>query len=206
MSAATSLTSRLRLGPADHGRRLSLDEYNSAEFEGEGLYELSRGALEVVQVPDEFPHGMIVHHLNMMLHEHHRTHPGQIHRIGSGPEFRLYLPSMLSDRHPDVAVALKATPPNPRGHRPPCLVMEVVSEGKEARERDLIIKRAEYLAYGLLEYWIVDPFERVILVLLRDGAEWVERAARDDQAASGLVLPGFMVRPADVWAAGTPED
>jgi Uma2 family endonuclease len=157
-------------------------------------------------VPDEYPHGMIVHHLNTALYEYHRTHPGLIHRIGGGSEFRLYLPSMLSDRHPDLAVALKATPPNPRGHRPPSLVIEVLSEGREARERDYVLKRAEYLAYGILEYWIVDPFARTIAVLLRDGAEWVERVFRDDQAATGLVLPGFTVQPAAAWAAGTRDE
>ncbi len=108
---------------------------------------------------------------------------------------------MLSDRHPDVAVALTATPPNPRGHRPPSLVIEVVSEGREAHERDYVLKREEYLAYGLPEYWIVDPFERRVTVLLRDGAQWVERVFQGEQAAEGLVLPGFQVRLPELWAA-----
>lgn len=200
-----STIASLNLTLADAGRRLSLDEYEAAEFEGEGLYELSRGVLEVVNVADEYPHGMIVDLLRTLLGDYRRLQPGLIHRIGGGSEFRLLIPTMGSDRHPDMAVALSATPPAARGHRPPSLVMEVVSEGREARHRDYVLKREEYLAYGLLEYWIVDPAERKLTVLLRDGAQWVERVFQDDQSAEGLVLPGFRVRLAELWAAGTQE-
>jgi Uma2 family endonuclease len=196
----------LRLSPADHGRRLDPHEYESAEFDGEGLYELARGVLEVVNVPDEYPHGMIVDCLMTILHAYRRNHPDQIHRIGGGSEFRLVLPAMHSDRHPDVAIALRATIPNPRGQRPPSLVMEVVSEGVEARHRDYVTKRAEYLAYGLAEYWIVDPHDRKLTVLLRDGDQWLERLFQADQSAEGLVLPGFAVNLPDLWSAGTQQE
>ena len=59
-----------RLGPADHGRTLTLEEYEEAEFEGEGAYELSRGVLEVVQTAAEYPHEMIVHFLMAALYEY----------------------------------------------------------------------------------------------------------------------------------------
>jgi Uma2 family endonuclease len=75
----------------------------------------------------------------------------------------------------------------------------VVSEGSEARERDYVTKRAEYLAYGLREYWIVDPEMKCVTVLIRDGDVWVERVYRDDQQARSLVLPGFVVSVLDLW-------
>ena len=40
-----------RIGPADQGRRMSLEEFEHAEAEGERLYELSRGVVTVVDVP-----------------------------------------------------------------------------------------------------------------------------------------------------------
>ena len=49
------------------------------------------------------------------------------------------------------------------------LAIEVVSEGAEARERDLETKRAEYARAGISEYWIVDPQESRITVLTLDG-------------------------------------
>jgi Uma2 family endonuclease len=196
----------LRLTPADNGRRLDPDEYESAEFDGEGLYELARGVLEVVNVPDEYPHGMSVCFLNRLIGRYDDAHPRVIHRWGGGSEFRLFLPGMHSDRHPDLAVVLRGTPPNSRGQRPPSLVIEVVSEGADARRRDYVTKRAEYLAYGLAEYWIVDPFDRKITVFLRDGDAWIERLFHSDQSAQGLVLPGFSVNLPDLWSAGTQQE
>jgi hypothetical protein len=51
--------STLRIGPADHGRTMTLEEFLEAEEEEGYRYELARGVLEVTQVPDE-PHGLIV--------------------------------------------------------------------------------------------------------------------------------------------------
>ena len=65
--------------------------------------------------------------------------------------------------------------------------MEVVSEGAEAHERDYVAKRREYLAFGLREYWIIDPIDRRITVLVRDGDVWIERvssATRSPRASS----------------------
>ena len=36
----------LRIGPADHGRRLKLDEFIAAEFEEGGVYELREESLK----------------------------------------------------------------------------------------------------------------------------------------------------------------
>jgi len=120
-------------------------------------------------------------------------------RAGGAAEFRLWLPGQVSGRNPDVAVVLRNTPKNWRGRRPPALAFEVVSEGSEAHERDNVTKRAEYLAYGLREYWIVDPETKTVTVLVRDGDIWIEQLYRGDQQAVGLVLPGFAVRVSDLW-------
>lgn len=201
-----STAARLLLGPADQGRALTLEEYEDAEFEGEGLYELSRGVLDVVHIAEEYPHGMILDFLMGWLYDYRRTHPDRIHRIGGGSEFRIYLPTMASDRHPDIAVALKATPKDPLGRRPPSLAIEIVSPGAEARRRDYVLKREEYLAYGLLEYWIVDPEERRVTVLLRQDGRWIERVFQGEQAAEGLVLPGLRVPLPELWSSAEDRD
>ena len=59
-----------------------------------------------------------------------------IRRYGGGSEFRLWLPTLISGRNPDVAVVMRNTPRDWRGRRPPSLAFEVVSPGSEARERD----------------------------------------------------------------------
>ena len=51
MATATPTLTALRIGPADHGRRLKLDEFSEAEFEEGWVYELARGVVEVTEVP-----------------------------------------------------------------------------------------------------------------------------------------------------------
>jgi Uma2 family endonuclease len=77
------------------------------------------------------------------------------------------------------------------------LAAEVVSRG--SIQRDYETKREEYLAYGLLEYWIVDPLERKVTVLTRRGDAWDEAVPRDDQIIRSLVLTGIATTVADLW-------
>jgi Uma2 family endonuclease len=83
------------------------------------------------------------------------------------------------------------------------LVMEVV--GERNRPHDLVTKRDEYARAGIAEYWIVDPEEETITVLvLKPGRKtYVEHGvfAKGTRATSKL-LPGFCV---DVTTALTQE-
>jgi Uma2 family endonuclease len=184
---------------------MTLDEFLDADETPGHRYELARGVLEVTEVPND-PHGDIVWFLISAISQHDREHPGLIHRAGEASGFRLWMPGMESGRNPDIAVVLRNAPRDHRGRRVPALAMEVVSEGEEAHRRDYLTKREEYLAYGLFEYWIIDPIERKVTVLTRRGPTWHEQVFAGEQGASGLVLPGFLVRPADLWAAVAAED
>ena len=194
-----------RISPADNGRRMTLDEFEDADFEEGYRYELARGVLEVSEVPND-PHGFIVFNFNCAVSEYHRRHPGRILRFGGAGEFRLRLPVMISGRHPDFAVVVSGASKDRRGRRPPSLVVEVVSEGGEARDRDYLTKKEEYLAFGALEYWIIDPEMRRVTVLIRDGDAWAETVFTENQAASGLVLLGFAVPVADLWVMPPDDD
>ena len=155
----------IQISPADNGRRMTLDEFLEAEVEEGYRYELARGVLEVTQIPGD-DHGQIVWNLYGLIRDYSREHPGVISRCGGGSEYQLLLPGMISGRNPDVAVTLRNTPPDWRGRRPPSIVFEVVSHGSDARERDYVTKRAEYLAYGLREYWIVDPELKCVIFVI----------------------------------------
>jgi Uma2 family endonuclease len=194
-----TVSTPLRAGPADAGRRMTLEEFEEAHFEEGYLYELARGVLEVSDRPGEL-HAVIVWVILRAIASYDRDHPRVIHRAGGGAEYRFRLPAMESGRHPDVAVTLRNTPRDWQGRRPAVLAFEVVSEGRKARERDYVIKRVAYLAYGLREYWIVDPQEKLITVLVRDGDAWREHVYRGDQQAPSLVLPGFAFRVSDLWS------
>ncbi len=43
MATATLPTPTTRIGPTDHGRRMTLDEFIEADFQEGWLYELARG-------------------------------------------------------------------------------------------------------------------------------------------------------------------
>jgi Uma2 family endonuclease len=119
----------IRIGPADHGRKMTLEEFMEADVEEGYRYELARGVLEVIEIPND-SHGEIVWKLVSAVAIHQKEHSGIVHKVGGAGEYRLWLPRMISGRDPDVAVTLWNAPKDRRGRRPPALVMEVVSEGR----------------------------------------------------------------------------
>jgi Uma2 family endonuclease len=186
---------------------MTLQEFLEAIEEPGYRYELARGILEVTEVPND-PHGQVEWNLLAALRDYQREHPGRILRCGGSGSVRLWLPGMVSGRNPDVAVVLRGAPSDQRGRRIPSLAIEVVSVGGEVRDYET--KRQEYLAYGLLEYWIVDPHIRRATVLVRRGDVWDERVFERDQTIESLVLPGFATPVSDLWAdlqdAPEPQD
>jgi Uma2 family endonuclease len=191
-----TVTTPLRIGPADRGRALTLDEFLDADIEEGYRYELARGVLEVNQVAND-PHRQVVCNLYDSVGHYRRLNPGRILAFGGGSEFQFIIPGLASGRNPDLAVVLRGAPKDWRGRRRPFLAAEVVSRGSVAR--DYVTKREEYLAYGLDEYWIVDPLERKVTVLTRRGDTWSEAVFRDDQVIASLVLPGFATTVAELW-------
>jgi Uma2 family endonuclease len=200
---AMTVATPLRIGPADHGRRMTLEEFREAEELDGFRYELARGVLEVSEVPND-PHGVVVSNLYDAIGGYRRAHPGVILRYGGGNEFRFWLPHMVSGRNPDLGVVLRGAPKDWRGRRLPALAAEVVSQG--SIKRDYEVKREEYLAYGLLEYWIVDPLKRIVTVLTRHGDAWSEAVFRDEQVIVSLILPGFATTVAELWVDSDDDD
>ena len=83
------------------------------------------------------------------------------------------------------------------------LAVEIVSPGDTSRERDLVTKPAEYARAGIAEYWIVDPEQQRITVLTLDGTFYREHGSfAAGQRATSVLLQGFEVAVADVFAAG----
>jgi Uma2 family endonuclease len=185
-----------RIGPADHGRKMTIEEFLEAEEEPGYRYELARGVLEVTQVPND-PHGQVVCNVARVIGRYDDTNPGVILRFGGGNEFQLILNEMGSGRNPDYCVVLEGAPSDYRGRRIPVLSVEVVSE--DSVDRDYRAKREEYLAYGLLEYWIIDLKLRKMTLLVRHGDTWVERPCVEGQPIPSLVLPGLTATVADLW-------
>ena len=103
-------------------------------------------------------------------------------------------------RQPDV-VFLNAKNEAKRGNRfwrGADLVMEVVSEDDPSR--DYVAKRAEYARAGIREYWIVDPSNRSITLLVLKGKTYSERGVfRDGEQVASVALPGWVLPVSPVF-------
>ena len=132
-------------------------------------YEVLDGALLVTPLPGS-PHQRATVNLTVALQHHCRTHAlGFV--VAPGP-----VPHGDSELQPDIAVVLDPTLPFDAAwssHPPPSLVVEVLSGS--TRRRDVGIKRAAYLHWGIAEYWIVEPRARSVTVV-RPGREDQEEA------------------------------
>src|SRR5437660_5834201 len=96
MTAMATITRR-RIGPADHGQRMTLEEFIEADFEEGWLYELARGVIDVTEVPGPH-HGRIVDRITSLFVLYRIAHPGRIDYRAGGGECRIRLPGMQSDR------------------------------------------------------------------------------------------------------------
>jgi len=84
----------------------------------------------------------------------------------------------------------------------PDLTMEVVSP--DDWRRDWITKRKEYEAYGVREYWIIDPEKRKVEVNVLDDIGAYRRLEPHDGAWPSTVLAGFYLREDWLWSERPP--
>lgn len=194
----------VRIGPADHGQRMTLDEFEPAEVMEGYHYELGRGEIVVTDVPRP-NHLRVLTAIRRQFAAYDLAHPGVLDTIAGGGECKILLEAQQSERHPDLAVYMTPAPVEGNavwGLWIPEVVVEVVSPGSEAR--DYQEKREEYLAFGVKEYWIVDPGKRSILVLRRNRGRWVEQRFGPSGTIESPLLPGFQFGCGSVFeAAGT---
>jgi Uma2 family endonuclease len=132
-------------------------------------YEILEGELYITPSPMT-RHQLIAFRLSHVFMAYLETHP-----IGTG----LAAPCdvILSETdvvQPDLFVVLhggiaRITDKNVQG--PPDLVVEILSPGTSARDRDLKRKRYEY--FRVREYWLVDPDANSIETLTLQGDRFV---------------------------------
>ncbi|MDR1727244.1 MAG: Uma2 family endonuclease [Acidobacteriota bacterium] len=85
----------------------------------------------------------------------------------------------------------------------PDLVVEVLSPSTETHDR--MVKFALYRAYGVREYWVVDPKRRFVEVNLLENGKYIKEVYGDKDVIDVAVLPGLAVNLTEVFPEG-PED
>ena len=189
-----------RVGPADHGRPMSLEEFDRAEGQEGYRYELSRGVITVTDVPG-LEHQAQVEATRDQLSAYKASHRDQVYRVVEGGSAKILLWDLQSERHPDLFL-YKSRPADREdvwSTWVPDLVVEVVSQS--SRHRDYEQKPEEYLRFGVREYWIIDFQKREMVVLRRRGARWVRKAVKERDVYEPKLLPGLRFDLASVFAA-----
>ena len=165
-------------------------------LEADRRIELVRGCIEVLPMPNEL-HQMIVQWLAQQLIVWNQV--AKAGKVLTGP-----VPMKLPNgdiREPDVLMAPKAASmPKPAYPALAFFVVEIVSQGSEARRRYLVDKRADYANAGIPEYWIIDPLEKTVTVLKLSGATYLEQGVfHENDVAKAATLPGFSIDCKAMW-------
>lgn len=191
----------VKLGPADHGRPMSLEEFYAGDYQEGYQYELIDGKLYVSPLPD-LPFGRVEHWIFTKLFRYADDHP-QILNFVYG-KCRVFVPDRpgVTNPEPDVT-AYKDFPLDLPIDEvrwqdvSPVLVVEVLSE--DDPDKDLVRNVELYgLVPSIKEYWIFDAREDIehprLLVYRRGrGRKWRSLTVEPDETYTTLLLPGFEV-------------
>ena len=163
---------------------------------GRHRIEFTDGRIEELPMPTS-THQAVLLFLYRLLHDYLRPRGGVA--MVSGLRMRIREGKF---REPDVLMLQDRSDPRyqDRYWLGADLVAEVVSP--DDPDRDLVEKRIDYAEAGIPEYWIVDPRNETITVLVLDGNAYVEHGVhgRGGTATSPL-LEGFATDVAAVFDA-----
>jgi Uma2 family endonuclease len=165
------------------------------ELPRERRVELVRGEL-VDMAPVSIDHGDTVGLLQELIGPYVRSR--KLGRVG--PEIGFVLarnPDIV--RAPDIAFvrAERLTQRKPKGfyEGPPDLAVEVLSPDDTASEVQQKVQ--DYLLHGTRLVWVVDPHSKTVTAYQPSGEAHVYSG--DEAVPGGEVLPGFSLRPADLF-------
>lgn len=196
-------TSTRPFGPESNGILMRPLEFDRARFVEGWSYELINGVLVVAALPSENevdPN----EELGYLLRSYKEYHPEGAALDATLPEriVRTGRNRRRADRLIWAGLGRK-----PKRRETPTIVAEFVSGRKRDRERDYEVKRAEYMAIRVKEYWIIDRFERSMTVFFRSGGRTKKRVLREDEVYRTDLLPGFELPLARLLAlANWPEE
>jgi Uma2 family endonuclease len=187
------------LGPADHGRPMSLEDFESYAAEEGYRYELIDGRVYVSPQPD-MPQNSIEVWLHQQLFLYSMARPDVINYLTT--KARIFVPGRKRTTCPEPDLAAYHDFPTHLSIRQrrwqdhtPILVAEIVSD--DDPDKDLVRNVELYLQVpSIREYWVIDPREDAdrptLLVYRRRGRRWqrtIEVAAGATYATR--LLPGF---------------
>lgn len=179
---------------------LTFEDYLTYDDGSENRYELVDGEL-VAMSPPAMEHFLIAKFLEQALDSEVKRlqHPWICFResgIRTG---------LRKSRITDVAMVTLEQAQELKGRSvifstSPLLVIEVVSP--DSVTRDYRYKRTEYAALEIPEYWIVDPLESKVTVLIFNEGLYEEAVFGDGQALVSPTFPELTLTVEQILAAG----
>jgi Uma2 family endonuclease len=176
-------------GPELNGVRMTPEEFDAlADWDERYSYELVHGVLVVNPPPSEQerdPNEELGHWLRNYQQNHLQGSSLDV----TLPEQYVHTPDSRRRADRVLWVGL-GRQPDPRVDVP-AIVVEFVSPGRRNWQRDYIEKRDEYLALGVMEYWLVDRFRRVMTVFRKTRDDVVQQVVNEETTYRTDLLPGF---------------
>ena len=174
--------------------KLTYQDY--ANLEGDERYELLDGELLLVGSPNE-DHQIasleLATQMNIFVKEN------DLGRVFTAPYDVLFTDTDVAQ--PDILFVSNErehirTPANIQGA--PDLIVEILSPSSSRRDwRD---KRELYAEHGVKEYWIVDPANHIVwIMLLRDGVLVEQGAYWEGDTVTSTTLEGFSFGVDDIF-------
>ena len=190
---------RPTIGPDDHGRLVTLQEFERAREEPGYIYELIDGVLTVSPTPKPW-HEWWVKIVQQALEDYARRNPREINFVATTCEVVIPARPGPTRPQPDVAAYrdFPDPPPDDWDDVCPLIVVEVISERRE--QKDVTRNRHLYwMAGGIAEYWIIDPRQDVrrptLMALVRRSGtpRWQERVIPFGKSHRSPTLPRFLL-------------
>ena len=189
---------------SEAGQLVSEAEYWAAYYERSDVsYEWNNGRLEPLPMTDYAQFRLYLWFLGLVKDYFHVYPIGRM--IGLELGFRMALPGRTTIRKPDLAAVLDSNPvplaDKARSYQGIFdLCIESISDSTEHEvARDTVIKRAEYAAAGVREYYILDE-RRIETAFYRLNSVGVYVPIQPiDGVIRSHVLPGFQFRLADLY-------
>ena len=180
------------------GNAVSEEDYLAAEFEEPWRYELVDGRLSVLS-PNSEDHCDAHEVWRDRFVAYKLAQPDRVEKVVTEAWLRIHGKTY---RIGDLGVFLRGErSATRRPERVPEIMFEFVSPGRDSRDRDYVQKRADYHRVGVLEYVIVDPEARSVLVLTHQPNGYDEVSLALDCVYSTPLLPGLAIAIAEVFPA-----
>jgi Uma2 family endonuclease len=193
-----TVTRKRKLGPRDHGREMTYEEFMAAPYRLGYHYELIDGRLYVSPQASR-PHDWVEKFIFRRLLAYSDVCPTVINEVSD--KSRVFLPDVPRTTCPEPDVAAYRDYPHDLDPQvnwqdvSPILVVEVMGADDSA-EKDQVRNVDLYLRVpSIREYWLVDirddPARPRMTAYRRFGARWRARAVTFGETYTTPLLPGF---------------